>query len=291
MLPTGIFINDSDVSSLSSMHPSWAEDVDKYGPWRAEGSLLRGGDSCQSTVIVAASCETTMDLARTYMESGTLGHWGAVVCAEQPGGRGQLRRPWTSIPGNLHASIVLPKPSVAGPWSELLEPLLPLVMGHVIMVVLEGFGAMLELKWPNDILQEGCKVGGMLIEEKNGHSILGFGLNIVGCPPESAMRDDHSVPAGKIAIPSMSGGPLTLLENLVNRGKNVYAVMLDEIPPSKFITMVEKRLAWMGQTIQVREGNEAPYEAVITGLCPKGGLVLRRGGEEAVLYSGSIFPL
>lgn len=291
MLPPGIFIMGRSENGLAAMHPTWADDVAKYGPWGPDGDFVKGGRSCEASIVVAESCETTMELIRNFADSGELGEWGAVVCAEQTGGRGQLRRPWASIPGNLHVSIILPQPPEEGPWAEYMTHLQPLVAGYVICSVLDGAGVHLELKWPNDIFQGGRKVGGMLIEERNGLSVLGFGLNLAGCPSDSEMRVDHSAPAAKIAIPSWPGGPLTLLESLVNRGKNVYAAMLDEIPPTKFIAMVERRLAWMGRPIRVREGGEIPYEAVITGLSPKGGLVIRRGGEETVLFSGSIFPL
>ncbi|BCS87108.1 hypothetical protein PSDVSF_03500 [Pseudodesulfovibrio sediminis] len=172
-----------------------------------------------------------------------------------------------------------------------MNTLLPLVSGYIVTSVLEKLGAAVTIKWPNDILQLGQKVGGMLIEENKDTSILGFGLNLADCPPESDLREDHSVPAAKIVIPSFSGGPLSLLETLVNRGRNVYEVMLDEIPPAQLLVLIENNLAWIGKDVLVREGGETPYKAVIVGLSPKGGLVLRHRGKERVVFSGSIFPL
>lgn len=298
MIPQGIFLPEGTPEQLAANHKVWSADVASLGPWRPCGDdcgenqgWLRARQDSESTIIVTQQCGTTMELAREMVGNGLLGEWGAVVSVVQDGGRGQLRRPWVSMPGNMHASIVLPKPPTAGPWVESLTNLLPLVAGALFANVLESLGASIQLKWPNDILQNGRKVGGMLIEERNGIIILGLGLNLVGCPEDTLMREDCSAPAGTVAISSFSGGPLTLLETLVSRGENVYAVMLDEIPPTQFIRMIENRLAWMGQTIQVREGNLDPYEAVIVGLSPQGGLVVLRGGEETVLFSGSISPL
>jgi len=291
MLPAGNFLSDTDPGSLSALHPSWAEDVLSHGPWTPEGALWKGASTGTTTIVAVDTCETTMETARRFVESGALGDWGAVVSGVQTGGRGQLRRPWASLPGNLHASIVLPGSPDKGEWSKALAPLLPLVAGYVACCVLEEYAAGLKLKWPNDILQNGRKVGGMLIEERNGKSILGLGLNLAGFPPEEEMREDHSVPAAKMAIPCLSGGPLTVFEHLVSRGKSVYTTMLDEIPPTRFIAMVESRLAWMGRTIRVQEGSEASYEATVTGLSPSGGLVVLREGGERVLHSGSISPL
>lgn len=290
MLPTGIFLKDTDADELSSIHPLWQSDMHRFGPWTLSGKSGSEGPPV-SSILVTASCESTMSIAMALAEAGDLKEWGAVLSATQTIGRGQLRRPWVSMPGNMHASIVLPDKPKEGVWEEAWNDLLPLVAGYIVTEVLLGLGAGVELKWPNDILQDGRKIGGMLIEERNGKSILGLGLNIAGCPSDDEMREDHSAKAGVLKAQSLEGGPLTLLETLVSRGKNVYAIMLDEIPPNRFICDVERRLAWMGRTIRVREGENISYEAVIAGLSPKGGLVLRRGGEETVLYSGSIFPL
>ena len=278
------------------VYPLWQSDLRYYGPWSPSGldgdqaGWLKGGGLESGTVVVAATCTSTMELASKFAADGLLGPWGAVVCARQTLGRGQLRRPWASLAGNLHASIVLPPAPVDGPWAKALSDLLPLVVGHVFSEVLGGLGADLKIKWPNDILQEGRKVGGMLIEERNGTSIVGLGLNLADCPDDSQMREDHSVSAGKIRLPFFSSGPVALLDQLVNHGKTVYAVMLDEIPPPRFISMFESKLAWFGRTILVKEGDVSSYEALLAGLSLDGGLVLRRDGGESVLYSGSIFP-
>jgi len=290
MLPTGIFLNNTDADELSAMHPGWRFDMECFGPWKSTGESAQSTQAV-SPVIVTASCESTMAMAMKMTTAGELGEWGAVLSATQTLGRGQLRRPWVSMPGNLHASIVLPDNPGQGAWAKALGGLLPLVAGYLVSVVLTGLGAKVELKWPNDILQNGRKVGGLLIEERNGKSVLGLGLNLVDCPGDEQMREDRSVKAGVLRSDSQGGGPLTILEALVSRGKNVYAVMLDEIPPNRFLCAVERRLSWMGRTIRVREGEHISYEAVIAGLSPKGGLILHRDGEETVLYSGSIFPL
>lgn len=307
MLPPGIFLAKTEegactarelLEAVRESHPSWAADLDAYGLWKAcaekspwDGPLLQSDKEVDSTILITPSCASTMELAHQAVSGGLLDTWGVVVSVVQTSGRGQLRRPWVSLPGNLHASIVMPSPPASGPWKDVLPDLLPLVAGHVVASVLSVLGAELELKWPNDILQNGRKVGGLLIEERNGTAVLGFGLNLVGNPSDDQMREDHSVPASKITFSSSPGGALTLVETLVNRGKSVYAVMLDEIPPTRFVAMVGNRLAWMGRSVLIQDGGQPPYEAIITGLTPAGGLVVRRGGEETVLFSGSIFPL
>ncbi len=307
MLPTGIFlwssgfeglVSSTNMALLGDCHPLWASGLREFEPWKSYsdnenclGPLLKSTTRSDSTIVVTGPCSTTMEVARYLVKKGVLGEWGTVISSQQSSGRGQLRRPWVSLPGNLHASIVMPAPPTQGDWSDHLQELLPLVAGFVFGEVLGDLGASLEIKWPNDLLQDGRKVGGMLIEEQNGVVILGLGLNLAESPPDEMMREGYSVSATRLKILPPANTPLTLLELLVNRGKSVYSVLLDELVPTQFISAAASRLAWLGQNVLVREGGQSSYEAEVTGLSPKGGLVLRRSGKEMVLYSGSIFPL
>ncbi len=306
MLPPGIFLWKSgfeevvspfDAEKVAVSHASWAAGLKEYGPWddvisfEDVGTFAQGSRSSKATVVVTGECRSTMESARILVENGVLGEWGAVIGVEQTSGRGQLRRPWVSPPGNLHISIILPALPSSGPWKDALSDLLPLVSGHIVSVVLGELGADLRIKWPNDILQENRKVGGMLIEEKGGVVVLGLGLNLVECPSDEQMREDHSVSAGVLETKCQPLGPVELGENLVNRGKNVYIVLLDENTPSRFVTTLETRLAWFGLMVEIREGGGTSYQARIIGLSPEGGLVIQCGERESVLFSGSISPL
>jgi len=302
MLPPGIFIWESESKrpesqSLAALHQRWKADVDALGPWQESvhidgvGGFWRSDAENQTTVVVTESCSSTMEQARVLAEQGVLGEWGALVAGVQLSGRGQLRRPWVSSAGNLHVSVVMPASPKTGEWRTALDSLLSLFAGYIFSVVLTQLGTNIQLKWPNDLLQDGKKVGGLLIEEKNGIVILGLGINLVECPSDEAMREDRSAQAGVLETSDNCGGPLSLWCTLVNRGKSVYSVLLDELEPPQFISLAEKQLAWVGRKVLVREGNENSYHAEILGLSPDGGLLLRRGSQEAVLYSGSIFPL
>ena len=306
MLPPGIFAlktGNGDVAfptepdQLVGVYSSWESNISAWGPWtdvvtEAGMAFARGGRAkSEVPMVVAKQCTTTMAAARSLAEQGAIGEWGSLLCAEQSSGRGQLRRPWVSSPGNLHASLIMPAAPTRGEWSDVLPALLPLVAGQVFATVLQELGADVHIKWPNDFLQSGRKVGGILIEERNGMVVLGIGLNLVTCPPDELMREDRSVPAGILKIPDHPGSALTLWQTLVNRGKDVYTVLLDELKPSQFLSGIETRLAWFGQRVRVREGDRDEYLAAIVGLSPEGGLVLAHGEEETVLCSGSIFPL
>lgn len=110
-----------------------------------------------------------------------------IVAGEQRAGRGRHGRAWTSPPGNLHASLLLIEPC-----EQKDAPQLGFVAGLALHQAIEsvtGAGApRLGLKWPNDLLLDGAKVSGILLE---GHRIgpagsfavvIGCGVNVASAP-------------------------------------------------------------------------------------------------------------
>ncbi|WP_230531905.1 biotin--[acetyl-CoA-carboxylase] ligase [Microvirga roseola] len=110
-----------------------------------------------------------------------------IVAAEQRAGRGRHGRQWTSPPGNLYASLLLVDPCEAHQ-----APQLGFVAGlalHEAVEAVTGLGhPRLALKWPNDLLLNGAKVSGLLLE---GHRlapggplavVIGFGVNAAFAP-------------------------------------------------------------------------------------------------------------
>lgn len=306
MLPPGIFlwesgyeglVSASSAKSISSLSPIWGAELENYGPWDdvfhvdGLGRFVKSSTTCETTVVIVERCTSSMEAARLLVEVGALGPWGACLAVEQTNGRGQLRRPWDSPPGNLHTSVVLPSGPSHGEWGQVYRHLLPLLCGYILTEGIAELGVEIRLKWPNDLLQNNRKVGGMLIEERNGVEILGFGLNLVAYPPDEKMREDRSVDAAVLQTKRAVTGALTLWETLVSRGKSMYVILLGELEPFQFLSAITNRLAWLGERVSVREGGDDIYHAEVVGISSGGGLVLRRAEGEVILFSGSIAPL
>lgn len=306
MLPSGIFLWEQGCDGidataipggLAALHPNWARDMETLSPWEPSSvpgflqSTASPNDS-ETSIAVSSHCTTTMELAFRFAEEGLLPEWGSVVSVSQDRGRGQLRRHWVSPPGNLHVSMLMPDKSDRHDlWGDCMDSLQPLLAGYVFAVALEQLGASVKLKWPNDFLQNERKIGGMLLEEKNGKVVLGLGLNLVSCPDDSEMRKNHAAKAGILHLPNGPKSPLEVWKCLVNRGKNIYTALIDAFSPSEFISLAAERLAWVGRLVLVREGGDQVYQARITGLSTDGGLVLDRNGEKIILYSGALLPV
>jgi BirA family biotin operon repressor/biotin-[acetyl-CoA-carboxylase] ligase len=131
-------------------------------------------------------------------------HGTLVTASEQSAGRGRQGRTWTAPPGRaLLCSIVIRDP----------PRLLPLAAGVAVAAVV---GPPALLKWPNDVLVDGRKVGGILVEGRPQErwAVVGVGLNValMRCDFPSQLRDT----AGTLGLePDAIEGLLTgLLEQL-----------------------------------------------------------------------------
>src|SRR5215470_4362918 len=105
---------------------------------------------------------------------------GTVVLAEtQTAGRGRMGQPWFSPPGvNLYASVLF-----RGALTLGQAPVFSLIAGLALTDAVAEFGAQPTIKWPNDVLIDGRKVGGSLVEcaAREGrveYLILGIGVNL-----------------------------------------------------------------------------------------------------------------
>ena len=99
--------------------------------------------------------------------------WDAVVAREQTAGRGRRGRHWESPPGGLYISVVMEN-----------EPLLPLRAGLATRDALQPHcPARIGVKWPNDLLCDGAKLGGVLCEAEGDRAVAGIGVNLEGGPP------------------------------------------------------------------------------------------------------------
>ncbi|MHB0912801.1 MAG: biotin--[acetyl-CoA-carboxylase] ligase [Armatimonadota bacterium] len=88
------------------------------------------------------------------------------VAREQTAGRGRLGREWVSPPSGLYLSVVLPPASE--PWH------IAFVAAVAACLAVRRLGPPARIKWPNDILIEGRKVCGILVEG----TVVGFGVNV-----------------------------------------------------------------------------------------------------------------
>jgi BirA family biotin operon repressor/biotin-[acetyl-CoA-carboxylase] ligase len=117
--------------------------------------------------------ESTNDDAREWAAMGA--EHGAVVWAEQQSrGRGRRGSAWICPVGQALAFSVVLRPE----FPRALWPRIALVCGLSVCKVLETYGILAEVKWPNDVIVQQRKICGILVEASENSVIAGIGLNV-----------------------------------------------------------------------------------------------------------------
>ncbi|WP_370327475.1 biotin--[acetyl-CoA-carboxylase] ligase [Euzebya sp.] len=209
---------------------------------------------------------------------------GTVLVADvQTAGRGRRGRTWHAPAGSSLMSSVLLRPSIpARTW-----PVLPLAVGTAVLeacrVVVDGMDpARLALKWPNDLLVDGVKAAGILVEASGDRVVAGMGINVdwrgVARPPE--------VQATSLA--EAAGGDVDRWRLL-----EVLLVALDrhlglaEADPGGVVGRYAPDCATVG--VEVTAQGAAPIEGTAVGLTPEGHLRIRtRDGGDRVVAAGEV---
>ncbi|MEM1691470.1 MAG: biotin--[acetyl-CoA-carboxylase] ligase [Thermofilaceae archaeon] len=241
--------------------------------------------SLSFTLCYLESCSSTQEVAAALAEAGA-GEGTVVVAEEQTAGRGRLGRSWVSPRGGLWFTVLL------RPESLRLSHLLSLTAGVAVARSLrELFGVDAGLKWPNDVLVEGRKVAGILVEgsveaDRIRYALLGVGINVNNdLPPE--LRGSAS------SLKEFTGRPLPRVPLLLKVLKE-----LDRAYSSLRSGAVESVLGeWrrlsvtLGKRVKVLS-SDGVFEGVALDIDEWGGLLVEsRDGGQRVFYAGDIVHL
>ncbi len=107
-----------------------------------------------------------------------------IVAREQTAGRGRYGRVWISTAGNLFLSAVVPSCAEK-------TPLLSFVAALAVVKTLANYNA--QIKWPNDILIDGGKAAGILLERIDDKVIVGIGINCKSAPQTDMLYQTNSL--------------------------------------------------------------------------------------------------
>jgi len=126
---------------------------------------------------------STQDVLRRRHEAGEVITDVVVRAREQTAGRGRRAGTWSSSVGGSYQSVGLAPVRLGGGSSPAL---LPLALGVGVAEALSEAGARTMIKWPNDLVLGGRKLGGIIVEVSAGVPIAGLGVNVENVVPDGA---------------------------------------------------------------------------------------------------------
>jgi BirA family biotin operon repressor/biotin-[acetyl-CoA-carboxylase] ligase len=203
----------------------------------------------------------------------------ALIAQEQSAGRGQYGRAWTAPP---HSSVLLSVLLFPAPALRRPALLTALAAVAVCETILEVAGLQATIKWPNDVLIQGKKVCGILIEQRNTGlddwplaAALGIGLNVRQSADFFAQAN---LPlAGSLA--SLSGkcyAPQHVAERLIGQLDTAYVRLLQG-DADTLETLWKQRFGLMGKQVALHTAHERKEGRLLDMAWD--GVVLEDAGE------------
>ncbi len=239
--------------------------------------------------------DSTLNRAAQLAAQGRLPVWSGVLAETQSGGRGQLGRSWVSPRGNIYATMRLP---YIAPFNQTAAA--PAVGGLLAEAFIHSglcsTHGVLRIKWPNDLVfiadthdTVPRKVGGILLEERKEHILVGIGLNVATAPHDVLMRKDAAMPAGCLPV-HMFSNKQSLVELWLSLAESMYTLTEHANFIHSWQQITEKHLAFIGQHVYITDGSEEQQriEGTFEGLEANGALRVRCGGQTLSLTSGTL---
>jgi len=198
----------------------------------------------------------------------------------QSGGRGRHGRLWVSPPGNLYASTLVrlrpvdpPPATLALAAAVALDELVAAYVGEERVAI----------KWPNDLLVDGAKLSGILLEGVGDAVVIGFGVNLAHCP-EGLDRAVTSLAAAGAEPPD----PALFVRDLADAFGRWLARWRGEgaaVIRSRWL----RRAHRPGTPLATTAPDGTRLEGLFDGLDPSGALRLRLAdGRVHVMHAGDL---
>ena len=208
-----------------------------------------------------------------------------LVTEHQTAGRGRLDRVWvTPARAALTGSFLLRPPVAAERW-----PMLPLLTALAVgdAVVAAG-GPPVELKWPNDVLHDGLKLAGILLERietaTGPAAVVGIGLNV------STTREELPVPTAASLVTAGMVAPdrTAILRALVTSLAQRYAAWAASAGDGPLLADYRGRCDTVGRTVRVDLPDGSTLEGEAVGVGDDGALLVETGGRTVPVHAGDV---
>lgn len=210
-----------------------------------------------------------------------------VIADEQTNGRGRLGRKWFTPAGSAIAASLILRPE------NVLRPHLSRVVGLAALSIAETckeLNLKPQIKWPNDILVDGKKLAGILIEniwtgERIDLLALGMGINV---------RKESVPPAENLQFPATSiedelGKSPPAREEILRSILGNFIEIRKRVATDEFIASWNDLLAFRGKQVQIRAGEESPITGELLGLASDGSLqALDARGRIVTVHFGDV---
>lgn len=231
-----------------------------------------------TAIEIFDTLDSTSAEAKRRAESGEAGPlW--FLALTQTAGYGRRGRNWDQRAGDFAGTLLFKPDAPPQSWGQI-SFIVALALAGVFDEVMPE--EKIALKWPNDVLVDGGKCAGILLENLGAHLAIGVGVNIVtapeGLPYKVARLVDRAAPCP---------APEKLAERLDHHFWTFYRLWRAEgFAPIRGQWLA--RAAGLGGEITVRLPNEE-FSGVFEGMDDSGALILRSPAGKRTIAAGDVF--
>jgi len=228
---------------------------------------------------------STNDEALAWISQGAP-DFSLIIAEEQTSGRGRMDRKWFTLPNAaLAMSLILRPETDERAHPSRITGLLALSLAESLLEL----GLALQIKWPNDVLLNGKKVAGILVEstwtgERLDAFVLGMGVNVF---------KDSVPPSERLLFPATSIE--TELGQKIDRIELLHTILTSvlmwrpRLGTDAFLKAWDAHLAFRGQQVQVEGRSGGTIVGDLLGLESDGGLRLRdEHGKSVTVQFGEV---
>jgi BirA family biotin operon repressor/biotin-[acetyl-CoA-carboxylase] ligase len=232
-------------------------------------------------LIELPTCTSTNTWVLDHAQA--LAHGAVVWTRQQTAGRGRGSNRWLAPEGVLTATVVLIQPDP--------PPQVALAAGLAVVHACEDLqpGLDLRLKWPNDVLRQGCKLAGVLCERADAVLAVGIGLNVDPRWDLDAAHLPFAVGERRPAALAEAGPPPPMVDLL--EGLRRYLLEAAGLLRARGFTPLaqawRQRDALLGRQLVIDDGGRR-LSGISDGIDDHGRLRLRQGDEVLACTGGHV---
>lgn len=251
-----------DISKPEKRGPSWPEGYDR---------------------VVFESVDSTLSEAARRAPGVAVPLW--ILAQEQTAARGRRGRSWTTPKGNFASTLIMRR--LEAPGTAALRSFVASLALRRAFLRTTGIEDAFALKWPNDVLLNGGKVAGILLETIGDHLAIGIGVNLAHAPGADQVEKGAVRPVSLVGETGVVVSPVRFLDALAAE----YAALETQFQTYGFAPI---RSAWLANAARLGEEIIArttrdETRGVFEDIDEAGNLILRTPKGRVKITAADVF--
>lgn len=223
--------------------------------------------------IIDVTGSTNSDLLEDI--NAVEGDW--LIARRQDTGRGRQGRDWQSLDGNFFGSTLVTLKE-SDPSASNLSLIAGLALRDAIEIAAPQASTV--LKWPNDVLLDGAKLAGILLERSGDKVVVGFGVNLAQAPEIEGRDTTCLAPYARMA-------PQAFAPLLAGAFARLLGAWRTAAPGATAMAWLQRSHP-IGTMLKVHDGDRDIHEGYFAGIEDDGALRLKVGDTVEVLHAGDV---